>query len=40
MVHRSWHVIASEASHEKRVLAPDGVSMSRAPKNTVTEGGV
>ncbi|KAJ6884325.1 hypothetical protein NC652_031352 [Populus alba x Populus x berolinensis] len=25
MVHRSWHVIASEPSHEKRVLAPDGV---------------
>ncbi|KAJ6877547.1 hypothetical protein NC651_030331 [Populus alba x Populus x berolinensis] len=25
MVHRSWHVIASEASHEKRVLLADGV---------------
>jgi hypothetical protein len=34
MVHRSWHVIASEASHEKRVvLAPDGVdSMSHGPE--------
>ncbi|KAL9333278.1 hypothetical protein Peur_073417 [Populus x canadensis] len=33
MVPRSWHVIASEASHEKRVLAPDGVdSMSHGPE--------
>ncbi|KAJ6906292.1 hypothetical protein NC652_023898 [Populus alba x Populus x berolinensis] len=32
-VHRSRHVIASETSHEKRVLAPDGVdSMSHGPR--------